>query len=41
MMFCRDLKAKMLEWKEREHKNDDMAALHDPQARERSEIVVY
>jgi hypothetical protein len=23
----------MLEWKEREHENDDLAALHDPQAR--------
>jgi len=34
MMFCRDLIVKMLEWKEREHENDDMDALQDPQARE-------
>jgi hypothetical protein len=33
MMFCRVLIANMLEWKEREHENDDMVALHDPQAR--------
>jgi hypothetical protein len=27
-------KSNMLEWKEREHENDDMVAFHDPQARE-------
>jgi hypothetical protein len=34
MMFCRCFIVNMLEWKEREHGNDDMATLHDPQARE-------
>jgi hypothetical protein len=33
MMVCRDLIAKMIEWKEREKQNDDMNTLHDPQAR--------